>query len=128
VFIEASSAKIMLMNQLHTGALFNTNIAKMLRPISLSGITRINIFPCPIRSEILDQYGVEMEITIEATALSAPAKAYESLTETTMKINANESIDIGIRPISAATENFMAPGVRNKVAYAENMSRSLCQG
>jgi hypothetical protein len=42
-----------------------------------------------------------------------------------MKIRAKESIDIGIRPMRAKTENFIAPGVRNRVAYAENMSLIL---
>jgi hypothetical protein len=38
-----------------------------------------------------------------------------------MKMRAKESIDIGIRPMRAEIENFIAPGVRNRVVYAENM-------
>jgi hypothetical protein len=47
--------------------------------------------------------------------VSAPASAYESVAATTMKIIANESMEIGIRPIKPAVENFSAPGVRSKV-------------
>jgi hypothetical protein len=42
-----------------------------------------------------------------------------------MKISANESIDIGIRPMRAGIENLIAPGVRNRVVYAENMQPIL---
>jgi hypothetical protein len=42
-----------------------------------------------------------------------------------MNISANESIETGIRPIRAGIENFIAPGVRNRVVYAENMSLIL---
>jgi hypothetical protein len=61
----------------------------------------------------------------EAVALKAPAIAYESLTATTMKISARESIEIGIREITPGIENLSAPGVRNKVRYAENIGKSL---
>ena len=54
-------------------------------------------------------------IVTDATALSAPAIAYESLTATTMKISASESIEIGIRAMTPGIENLSAPGVRNKV-------------
>lgn len=62
---------------------------------------------------------------MDAVALKAPAIAYESLTATTMKISASESIEIGIRAIKPGIENLSAPGVRNKVKYAENIGKSL---
>jgi len=83
------------------------------------------IVRCPIRSATLDQYGVLADITIDAVALNAPAKAYESVAATTIKMSASESMEIGIRPIRAAIENFIAPGVRKRVVYAENMVVSL---
>jgi hypothetical protein len=115
-------------NQLHTGDSFITRAIKSERPRILSGTTRINIFRCPMRSASLDQNGFAIEITMEATALSAPANAYELLTATTIKIRANESIEIGIRPMRPEIENFIAPGVRNRVVYAENMCHILLQG
>jgi len=75
VLIEASSAKIMETNQVHTGASFITRAIKSERPRILSGTTRINIFRCPMRSASLDQNGLAIEITMDATALSAPASA-----------------------------------------------------
>ena len=68
-----------------------------------------------------------METTIDAVALRAPANAYESLAATTIKIRASESIETGMRPIIAARENFIAPGVRKSVVYAENIVASLLQ-
>lgn len=62
-----------------------------------------------------------------AVAIIGPAIAYESLAATTMNMSANESIEIGIRPMRPAIENFMAPGVRKRVVYAENMMMSLGQ-
>jgi hypothetical protein len=53
---------------------------------------------------------VAKAITTDAVALSAPANAYESLAATTMKIRANESIEIGIRAIKPGIENLRAPG------------------
>jgi hypothetical protein len=60
---------------------------------------------------------------ISAIALKSPASAYESLAATTTKMRANPSMDIGIRPIKPAIENFIPPGVRKRVVYAENMER-----
>jgi hypothetical protein len=42
-----------------------------------------------------------------------------------MKISANESIEIGMRAMRPGIENLSAPGVRNKVKYAENIGKSL---
>ena len=82
---------------------------------TLIGITRTSIALWPIRSATRDQWGVANAIVTDATALKAPAIAYESLTATTMKISASESIDIGMRAITPGIENLSAPGVRNKV-------------
>jgi hypothetical protein len=58
-------------------------------------------------------------------ALKAPAIAYESLTATTIKISASESIEIGIRAMRPGIENLSAPGVLNSVKYPENIGKSL---
>lgn len=68
-----------------------------------------------MRSATRDQCGVASAIVTDATALKAPAIAYESLTATTMKMSASESIEMGIRAITPGSENLSAPGVRNKV-------------
>jgi hypothetical protein len=64
-------------------------------------------------------------MTTDAVALKAPAIAYESLTATTMKISASESIEIGMRAMSPGIENLSPPGVLNKVKYPENIGKSL---
>jgi hypothetical protein len=58
-------------------------------------------------------------------ALKAPAIAYESLTATTIKISASESIEIGIRAMRPGIENLSAPGVLNSAKYPENIGKSL---
>jgi hypothetical protein len=68
-----------------------------------------------MRSATLDQCGVARAITTDAVALKAPAIAYESLTATTIKISASESIEIGMRAMSPGIENLRAQGKRNKV-------------
>jgi hypothetical protein len=60
-------------------------------------------------------------------ALKPPAIAYESLTATTIKISASESIEIGMRAMRPGIENLSAPGVRNRVKYAENIGKSLAR-
>jgi hypothetical protein len=67
-------------------------------------------------------------MVIAAVALKAPARAYESVAATTIKISASESIEIGIRPMRPKRENFIAPGLRAKAEYAENIVGSLWQG
>jgi hypothetical protein len=62
-----------------------------------------------------------MATTMDAVAPNAPAIAYEPFAATTIKINARESIETGIRPMIPGRENLIAPGVRNRVMYAENM-------
>ena len=47
--------------------------------------------------------------------MRAPASAYESVAATTIKIIANESIAIGMRPIKPALENLNPPGMRRRV-------------
>lgn len=112
-------------NQVQTGVSLRTRTVKMQKAVTFTGITRTSIALCPIRSATLDQWGVAKAITTDAVALKAPAIAYESLTATTMKISASESIEIGIRAIKPGIENLSAPGVRNKVKYAENIGKSL---
>jgi hypothetical protein len=78
-------------------------------------MTLINMALWPMRSATLDQCGVARAITTDTVALKAPAIAYESLTATTIKISASESIEIGMRAMSPGIENLRAPGKRNKV-------------
>jgi hypothetical protein len=59
--------------------------------------------------------GIEIATTIDAVAPIAPAIAYDPFAATTIKINASESIETGIRPIIPVKENFIAPGVRKRV-------------
>ncbi len=112
-------------NHVHTGVSLSTNTVNAQKATTLTGITLISIALCPMRSATLDQWGVANAITTDAVALKAPAMAYESLTATTMKISASESMEIGIRAITPGIENFSAPGVRNSVKYPENIGKSL---
>ena len=73
--MAASSATMMETNHVQTGAPFITSAIKSDRPMIFIGTTRINILRCPMRSASLDQNGFAIEITMEATALSAPANA-----------------------------------------------------
>jgi hypothetical protein len=119
------SATMIVRNQLQTGARFKTKTVKRDNPITFIGITRTSIALWPIRSATRDQWGVEKAITTDAVALSAPASAYESLTATTMKMSASESIEMGIRAMTPGMENLRAPGVLIKVLYPENIGKSL---
>ena len=112
-------------NHVQIGASFKTKTVNKERPMTLMGITRTSIALWPMRSATRDQCGVAKDITTEAVALSAPANAYESLTATTMKISASESIEIGMRAITPGIENLIAPGVLIKVLYPENIGKSL---
>ena len=112
-------------NHVHTGALFKTKTVNNERPTTLIGITRTSMALWPMRSATRDQWGVAKDITTDAVALSAPASAYESLTATTMKISASESIEMGMRAITPGIENLIAPGVLIKVLYPENIGKSL---
>lgn len=112
-------------NQIHTGVSLSTKTVKAQRANTLMGMTLINMALWPMRSATLDQCGVARAITTDAVALKAPAIAYESLTATTMKISASESMEIGIRAITPGIENFSAPGVLNSVKYPENIGTSL---
>jgi hypothetical protein len=102
-------------NQIHTGVSLSTKTVKAQRAHTLMGMTLINMALWPMRSATLDQCGVARAITTDAVALKAPAIAYESLTATTIKISASESIEIGMRAMSPGIENLRAPGKRNKV-------------
>jgi hypothetical protein len=102
-------------NHVHTGVSLSTKIVNTQKAKTLTGMTLTNIALCPMRSATRDQCGVAKVITTDAVALKAPAIAYESLTATTMKISARESIDIGMRAMRPGIENLRAPGKRNKV-------------
>ena len=112
-------------NQIHTGVSLSSKTVKAQRAHTLMGMTLINMALWPMRSATLDRCGVARAITTDAVALKAPAIAYESLTATTMKISASESMEIGIRAITPGIENFSAPGVLNSVKYPENIGTSL---
>jgi hypothetical protein len=115
VLTEKASAIMIDKNQVQTGASLRTKTVKIQKAITFTGITRTNIALCPIRSATLDQCGVAKAITTDAVALNAPAIAYESLTATTIKIRASESIEIGMRAMRPGIENLIAPGKRNRV-------------
>jgi len=122
---EKASVMMIDTNHVHTGVSLSTKTVNTQKANTLTGMTLTNIALCPMRSATRDQCGVAKAITTDAVALSAPAIAYESLTATTIKISASESIEIGIRAIRPGIENLSPPGVLNKVKYPENIGRSL---